>query len=73
MASRMPPGLLLDRQVPHVPGVRAVLPQYCLLDRGRRQPVTGHTKTLASIADILEEVERRFLAGLKAGGSTPRI
>jgi hypothetical protein len=24
MASRTPPGVLLDREVPHIPGVRAV-------------------------------------------------
>ena len=67
-----PPGLLLDRQVPHVPGMRAMVPQHRLLGGRREQPVPGHANTLANTTDIPGEVKRRSLPSLKAGVSTPR-
>ena len=66
-----PVGVLLDGQVPDVPGVAAVVPQHRFLGGGGEQPVPGHANTLASTADISGEVTRRFLPGLKAGVSTP--
>jgi len=66
-------GVLLDGQVPYVPGVAAVVPQHCLLGGGGEQPVPGHTNTLAITTDISGEVTRRFLPALKAGVSTPRF
>jgi hypothetical protein len=40
VSSWMPPRVLLDRKVPHVPGVRAVVTQGCVLRGGGRQTVT---------------------------------
>jgi hypothetical protein len=64
--------VLLDGEVPHVPGVAAVVPQHRFLGGGGDEPVPGHTNTLSDTADISEEVKRRFLPGLKTGVSTPR-
>ena len=72
LPARAPVGVLLDGQVPHVPGVAAVVPQHRLLGGGGEQPVLGHANTLSDITDISGEVTRRFLSGLKAGVSTPR-
>ena len=48
-----PPKLmLLDREIPHEPGMPAMLPQHRLLGRRRKQTVPGHTNTLATAADI---------------------
>jgi hypothetical protein len=70
--ARPPVGVLLDGQVPHIPGVGAVLPQHRLLGAGGVQPVPGHANTLATATDIPEEVKRRFLPGPKTGAFTPR-
>ena len=59
--------VLLDSQVPHVPGVAAVVPQHRLLGGRGEQPVPGHANTLSDAADISGEVTRGFLPGLKAG------
>ena len=40
--ARMPVRVLLDREVPHVPGVRAVVPQHRFLGGGGEQPVPGN-------------------------------
>jgi hypothetical protein len=69
----VPVGVLLDGQVPYVPGVAAVVTQHCFLGGRGEQPVPGHTNILSSNADISREVTRRFLPGLKAGLSTPRF
>ncbi len=62
-----PVRVLLDREVPYVPGVSTVLAQgYLLVGRGT-QPIPRHTNTLAITADISREVKRRFLPGLTAG------
>ncbi len=70
--ARVPVGVLLDGQVPHVPGVAAVVPQHRLLGGGGEQPVPRHANTLSDSTDISGEVTRRFLPGLKTGVSTPR-
>jgi hypothetical protein len=67
-----PPGLLLDCQVPHEPGVGAVVPQDDLLVGRRVQAVPGHTNTLANASAILGEVKGRCIPGLEAEVSTPR-
>ena len=72
LAALLPVRVLLDGQVPHIPGVRAVAAQHCLLDGRGKQPEPGHANTLARTTDISEEVKRRFLPDLKAGVSTPR-
>ena len=61
--------MLLDGEVPDVPGVGAMVPQHHLLGGRGVQPVPGHTNTLATAADIPGEVKQRFLPGLKAGVS----
>jgi hypothetical protein len=71
--ARVPVGVLLDGQIPYVPGVSAVVPQHRLLGGRGEQPVPGHANILASTADISREVKRRFLPGLKAGVSTLRF
>jgi hypothetical protein len=71
-AARVPVRVLLDGQVPHVPGLRAVVPQRRLLGGRGEQPVPGHTNILASTTHISGEVKRRFLHGLIAGVSTSR-
>ena len=68
----VPVGVLFDGQVPHVPGVAAVVPQHRLLGGGGEQPVPGHANILSGAADISGEVTRCFLPGLKTGVSTPR-
>jgi hypothetical protein len=68
----VPVGVLLDGQVPHVPGVAAVFPQHRLLGGGGDEPVPGHANTISDSTDVSGEVTRRFLPALKAGVSTPR-
>jgi hypothetical protein len=58
-AAPVPALVLLDGQVPHVPGMGTVLLQHGLLGRRGKQPVSGHTNTLSIIADISREVKRR--------------
>jgi hypothetical protein len=70
LAARVPVAVLLDGEVPHVPGVRAVVPQHRFLGGRGEQPVPGHANTLSNITDISGEVTRRVLPALKAGVST---
>ena len=67
-----PVQVLLDGQIPHVPGVGRVIPQHCLLGARGVQPVPGHANTVAKPTDISGEVKRRSLLGSKAGRFTPR-
>ena len=69
--ARVPVSVLLDGQIPYIPGVAAVPPQHALLGGGGKQPVPGHTNILSTTTDISGEVKRRLLPGLKAGVSTP--
>src|SRR6266581_6182233 len=73
LPARAPVGVLLDGQVPQVPGVAAVVPQHRFLGGRGEQPVPGHANTLSGTADISGGVTRRFLPGLRAGVSTPRF
>ena len=57
-----PPGVLLDREVPHVSRLRAVVPQYRFLGGRRGQAIPGHTNTIANGADFSGEVKRRVLS-----------
>jgi hypothetical protein len=68
----VPVRVLLDGEVPHVPGVRAVVPQHGLLGVRGEQSVPGHTNILSIDTDISEEVKRRVLPGLRAGKDTVR-
>ena len=56
-----PVRMLLDGQVPHEPGMRAVIPQRRLLGGCREHPVPRHANTIAIPADISGEVRRRLL------------
>jgi hypothetical protein len=73
LPARMPMLVLLDGQVPDVPGVAAMVSQRRLLGRSGEQPIPRHTNILSTTADIPGEVKRRFLPGLKAGISTSRF
>jgi hypothetical protein len=68
-----PVQVLLDGQVPDVPGVAAVILQYRLLGRCGEQSVSGHANILSTNADISGEVKRRFLPGSQAGAKAPRF
>src|SRR5438552_3425118 len=48
----LPVRMLLDGEVPHVPGMRAVALQHRLLGGRGDQLVPGHTNTLATTTDI---------------------
>jgi hypothetical protein len=65
-------GVLLDGQVPHVPGVATMVPQNCLLGGRGEQAILRHANTLSTTADIYWEV-RRVFSGPKARVSTPRF
>jgi hypothetical protein len=49
--------LLLDRQVPHVPGVAAMLSQHRNLLSSRKQPISRHTQNLAATTDTTQKGE----------------
>jgi hypothetical protein len=66
-----PRGLLLDREVPHKPDMRAVVLQHCFLGGSRLQAIAGHSNTISRYTDVPEEVKRRVLPGQKAVASTP--
>ncbi len=60
LPARAPVRVLLDREVPHVPGVGAVIPQHRLLGGCGEQPVPGHANTLATTTDISAEEAPRY-------------
>jgi len=72
LPARPPVGVLLNGQVPHVPGVGTVVPQYRLLGGRGVEPIPGHANTLAITADIRKEVKRRLSLSPKTRVSTPR-
>ncbi len=58
LPARPPVRVLLDRQVPHEPGVAAVISQYHLLSRRWKQTIPGHANTLTIGTDITEVTRR---------------
>ena len=62
-----PVRVLFNGQVPHVPGMRAVVLQRRLLSGRGTQTIPGHANTLATSTDISREVERRHLPIRRAG------
>jgi len=72
LPARAPVPVLLDREVPHEPGLGAMVPQHHLLGGRGDQAVPVHANTLANTTDISGEVKRRSLPGPKAGACTPR-
>ena len=67
----MPPGLLLDREVPHESGVRAMVAQRCFLSGSRYQAVAEHSNIISTVDDIPGEVKQR-VPHAKRRVSTPR-
>ena len=57
--ARLPMLLLLDRQIPHVSGVAAMLSQPCRLLSSRKQPISRHPKNLAPTTDTRRKEKRR--------------
>jgi len=72
-AAGAPPGPLLDRQIPDIPGMSAVPGQDILLLGRWHEPVPGHESDLLATADNPGEVQRHFFLRLKARIPTPRI
>ena len=74
LAARPPVLLLLDSQIPHEPGMRAVLQQHSSLHLRGLETVPGHASTLAPGNDILhhEGRVRRFPSGPEAKVSAPQ-
>jgi hypothetical protein len=68
----MPVRVLLDSQIPYVPGMGTVIPQHRLLGGRGLQPVPGHANTVTNTTDISGEVKQRPLLGSKAGNFTLR-
>jgi hypothetical protein len=58
-----PVRVLLDGEIPYVPGVGAVIPQHRPLSGRRIQPVPRHANRIANTSDISWEVKRRCLLG----------
>jgi hypothetical protein len=50
-APALPELLLLDSQIPHIPGVATMLRQQCRLLSGRKQPIARHTCNLTATTD----------------------
>lgn len=67
----LPPSVLLDGEVVHVPGVRTVLGEHPRLSRCRIKPIPRHSNIL-SIHGAVEGRKRRFRTGLAAGITLPR-
>jgi hypothetical protein len=68
----LPPGMLLDSEVPYEPSVCAMLPKDRFLRGCRHETIARHSSIKSTGADILGEVERRLLRDLNAGFDTPR-
>ena len=51
VATGLPMLLLLDRQVPHIPGMTTMLSQHHLLLRSRKQPKSRHARNVAACSD----------------------
>ena len=66
--ARLPMLLLLDRQIPHVPGVAAMLSQNRRLLSSRKQPISRHTENLDPPTDTTHKGEAAFPALTKARG-----
>jgi hypothetical protein len=65
-ATGLPVQLLLDGQVPHIPGVATMLRQHRSLVSGRKQPVARHTSNLAATTDKLSNREAALPPPAKA-------
>jgi hypothetical protein len=52
LPARVPVLVLLDGQIPHIPGVATMVPQHRFLGVGGEQPVPRHTNILTTATDI---------------------
>jgi hypothetical protein len=68
---RLALAVLLEGEIPQIPGMGAMLAQDLLLFWRWLQPVPGHESNVLATTDILEGVKRRFLPHL-AGVSSPQ-
>ena len=69
VASGLPMLLLLDSQVPHIPGMAAMLPQYRRLLGGRKQPVSRHLGNVSITTDKSPKGQAGLLSPARARGS----
>jgi hypothetical protein len=60
--------LLLDGQVPHIPGMATMLRQHSPLLSGRKPPVTRHASNLAGTTDKLSKGEAALPPPTKGRG-----
>jgi hypothetical protein len=65
-ATGLPMPLLLDGQVPHIPGMATMLGHHRPLLSGRKQPVTRHASNLAGTTDKLSKGEAALPPPAKA-------
>jgi hypothetical protein len=65
---------LLDGQIPHKPGMAAMLSQYRRLLSIRKQPKPAHTRNIGASTDkVSKPGTRRFLPRRKPGVFTPQL
>ncbi len=67
-AARLPMSLLLDRQIPHIPSMAAMLSQNRRLLSSRKQPISRHTENLTSATDTTQKGEAALPSPIKARG-----
>src|SRR5512146_2676046 len=65
--ARTPVRMLLDREIPHVAGMGAVLPQNHFLGGCEGQPIPRHTNTLSTSTDIFRRDYVAFLPRPEGG------
>jgi hypothetical protein len=74
LAAWLPVLLLLHCQVPHKPGMTALLGHCCRMLRAGKQPKSAHSSNLGVATDnLLKGEKRHFLPRIKPGISTPQI
>jgi hypothetical protein len=66
--ARLPMLLLLDRQIPHITGVAAMLSQNRRLLSSRKQPISRHTENLTPTTDTTQKGEAAFRPPAQARG-----
>jgi hypothetical protein len=69
MTSGLPVLLLLDGQVPHIPGVTTMLGQDGRLLGGRKQPISRHPGNVTTTTDKLTKGDAAFPPLTQARGS----
>ena len=68
LATRLPVPLLLDRKIPHKPGMATVFNQNCRLLNTGKQTKPAHTHNLGTITDNMRKGGNRRLPQLRPGG-----